>query len=93
MDTITFANGESYHCSFISTIPDGNTMTAFIALSEVTFSEAATIFSDQEMTSVMEYGSTRLVGYTTLQGLYVQPYGIQAVLKGGHDERRNQTNS
>lgn len=84
MDTIKFANGAVYDCSFLSTIPDG---TAFIALSGVDFSQVAQIFSNPSMTREMEYGENRLVGYTTLVMLGVQPYGIQAVLKGGHDER------
>lgn len=84
MDTIKFANGAVYDCSFLSTIPDG---TAFIALSGVDFSQVAQIFSNPSMTCEMEYGENRLVGYTTLVMLGVQPYGIQAVLKGGHDER------
>ena len=89
MDTIKFANGEIHSCSFLSTIPHGDTMTAFIALDGVTFAKAAEIYSNSAMTYVMEYGSFRLVGYTVLQGVYVQPYGIQAVLKGGYNERRN----
>ena len=87
MDNIKFANGAVYDCAFLSTIPDGNTHTAFIALSGVSFAEVASIFSDENMTREMEWGGYRLIGYTQLQGVYVQPYGIQAVLKGGHDER------
>lgn len=84
MDTIKFANGAVYDCSFLSTIPDG---TAFVALSGVDFAQAAQIFADASMTREMEYANYRLVGYTELVMLGVQPYGIQAVLKGGHDER------
>ena len=87
METIRFANGAVYDCSFLSTIPDGDTHTAFIALSGVTFAEAAQIFSDENMTRAMEWASYRLVGDTNLVNLSVQPYGIQATLKGGHDER------
>lgn len=87
MDTIKFANGAVYDCSFLSTIPNGNAMQAIIALDGVSFAEAATIFSNENMTREMEWGQYRLVGYTSLQGVYVQPYGIQAVLTGGHDER------
>lgn len=83
MDTIKFANGAVYDCSFLATVPSGR---AFIALVGVTFTEAAQIFSNPEMTLEMEWGDYRLVGYTTLEGLYFQPYGIQAVLVGGHDE-------
>lgn len=62
-------------------------MKAFIALSDVSFAEAAAIFSDENMTSEMEWANYRLVGYTNLLGVYVQPYGIQAILAGGHDEQ------
>lgn len=85
MDTIKFANGAVYDCSFLSTIPDGNTHKAFIALSGVSFAEAAAIFSDPEMTREMEWGAYRLMDYTELRGVIVQPYGIQAVLTGGYD--------
>lgn len=90
MDTIKFANGEVHQCSFLSTIPNGDTMQAFIALSDVTYVEAAEIFDDEETTAVMEYGDYRLVGYKLNKqsgGVYYTPYGIQAVLTGGHDER------
>lgn len=85
MDTIKFANGAVYDCSFLSTIPDGNTHKAFIALSGVSLAEAAAIFSDPEITREMEWGSYRLMDYTELRSLSVQPYGIQAVLAGGYD--------
>ena len=85
MDTIKFANGAVYECSFLSTLPEGK---AFIAIPGLSFAQAVQIFSDPNMTSVMEWGEYRLVGYTTLAGLYVQPYGIQAVLTGGHDEKK-----
>lgn len=78
MDTIKFANGAVYDCSFLSTIPDG---TAFVALSGVDFAQAAQIFSNSSMTREMEYANYRLVGYTELVMLGVQPYGIQAVLR------------
>lgn len=87
MDTIKFANGEVHNCSFLSTVPQGATNTAYIALDDVDFATAAAIFSDPEKTETMKYSEYRLVGYTNLNGLYVQPYGIQAVLTGGHDER------
>lgn len=89
MNTIKFANGAVYDCSFLSTIPNGSENEAIIALTDVDFPTAATVFSDKNMTSVMEWGSYRLVGYTNLIAVGVQPYGIQAVLRGGHDERIN----
>lgn len=91
MSTIKFADGVVYECAYLSTGPLGleETNTAFIALSGVTFAEAAVIFSDTEKTSEMEWGNYRLIGYTNLVGMSMQPYGPQAILKGGHDERRN----
>lgn len=84
---ITFANGEKHECSFAVTNPVEQ--SAFFALADVDFAGAARIFSDPEMTSTMETATRRFIGYTSLQMLYVQPYGIQAILKGGHDESIN----
>lgn len=62
-------------------------MQAIIAIDDADFAQAAAIFSDAEKTAIMEWGLYRLVGYTRLVSLSIHPYGIQAVLKGGHDER------
>lgn len=83
MSIIKFANGERHECSLCVT----NNGSAYVALADVDFAQAASIFSDLRKTSEMEYSNYRLIGYTTLQALSVQPYGIQAALKGGHDER------
>ena len=87
MDLIKFGNGAVYNCPFLSTIPDDGSMRAFIALDGVSFADAARIFSDENMTREMWWGGYRLIGYTQLEGVYVQPYGIQAVLRGGRNER------
>lgn len=84
MDTIRFANGEVHSCSFCATTPD----EAIIALDDVDFAQAAATFSDANKTSEMQFGDVRLVGYTQLVMLGIQPYGIQAVLRGGHNERQ-----
>lgn len=89
MDTIKFADGEIHKCGFLSTIPEGLTNTAFIALTDVDFATAAAIFSNPEKTNHMEYGNYVLVDYVNLIMISVQPYGIQAVLRGGYDEQRN----
>ena len=86
MDSIRFADGSIKSCSFLSTVPDGSSKTAYIALDDVDFAAAAAIFADQEKTRAMTFGNMRLIGYTELIMLGVQPYGIQAVLRGGHDE-------
>ncbi len=86
MDTVTFADGSAYNCTFLATTPSER--RAHIALSGVSFAEAAAIFSDGEKTCSIEWGNTLLVGYTQLTDLCQQPYGILATLLGGHDEPR-----
>lgn len=88
MDTITFANNEAHNCTFMSTIPEGNSNAAFIAIDDIEFVEAASLFSDNDKTSIMQWRDLKLVGYTNLTSISVQPYGIQAVLRGGHNEPR-----
>lgn len=85
MDTIRFANGDVYSCPYC--VSDSEAGTAFVALDEVTFAEAAVIFSDSNMTAEMEYYGRRLIGYTDLKYLMKESYGIKAFLAGGHDER------
>lgn len=80
MQTIKFSNGSTYNCSFCATIPDG---TAFIALDGVTWAQAAQVFSNPNNTRRMEYANYIMTGFTELVDLGKQPYGIQAVLKGG----------
>lgn len=89
MNTIRFANGEVHDCSFISTHRDGEVNKVVIALVDVSFSEAADIFSDPRRTSEMICGNLLMVDYIEPVMLGVQPYGIQAVLKGGYNERIN----
>lgn len=88
MDTIIFANNEVHSCTFMSTIPEGNSNAAFIAIDDIGFVEAASLFSDDDKTSIMQWRDLKLVGYTNLSSISVQPYGIQAVLRGGHNEPR-----
>lgn len=89
MDKIKIANGASYNCSFCATIPDG---TAFVALDTDDFSKAAQIFGNPNNTRRMEYGNYILTGFTELVDLGKQPYGIQAVLKGGTVTERSGIN-
>lgn len=79
METITFANGEQHNCTFFASTPD----TAYVAIDDVGFAAAAAVFSDPTKTARMEYGSRVMVGFTTLVAVAVQPYGTQAVLRGG----------
>ncbi len=81
--TIIFANGEAHHCSLCTTITEQQ--MAFIAIDDVTFAEAASIFSNPEMTSGMTYGNHYLKGYTNLLYVMQESFGTKACLTGGHD--------
>lgn len=80
MDKIKFANGEVHNCTFCASTPTD----AFFAINDVSFAAAAAIFSDTTKTARIECGDNAYIGYTTLVALAVQPYGSQAVLRGGH---------
>lgn len=79
MDKIKMANGASYDCTFCSAIPG----MAFVAIPGNDFARAAQIFGTASNTRRMEYGRYVMTGFTELVDLNVQPYGIQATLKGG----------
>lgn len=87
MDKIKFANGAVYDCASISTAPYTGFNKAIIALANITFAEAAAIFSDPNLTQEIEWGNYRLIGYTNLVAMSVESYGSQAILTGGHNER------
>lgn len=80
MDKIKFANGEEHSCTFCSTIPPTD---AFIAVDDIGFAEAASLFSDPSKTNRIEFADRVLTGYTRCFNLSVQPYGVQAALRGG----------
>ena len=84
-DEIKFANGAVYDCSYLATDGQG---TAWIVLDGLSIAESAAIFSNPDMTEVMEWGAYRLIGYTNLVFIMVDQNGVKCGLKGGHDERR-----
>lgn len=77
MDIIKFANGE-VHSGSVSAFGD----KAYIALSDVSFAEAAAILSDPEKTAIIEVGERVLTGYTNLLMLTAQEYGYEGSLRG-----------
>ena len=84
-DTIKFANGAVFDCSYLATDGQG---TAWIILDGLNIVESVSVFSNPDMTDVMEWGDYRLIGYTELVFVMVDRDGIKCGLKGGHDERR-----
>lgn len=80
MDTIQFGNGIVHECTKCNADNDGN---LYVAITGVTFEQAAALFSDASAIQELRYGSRVYYGYTTLRGLVVTPYGMQASLYGG----------
>ena len=84
MDTVKFANGDTYDCPAIYS--DG-TGKAFVILSNVSFVEAAQIATNTNMTSEFEWGGRRYIGFTHCQAISESPIGTQMILTGGHYEQ------
>lgn len=85
MDEIKFANGAVYDCAYLATDGQG---TAWIVLAGLDIAESVAVFSNPDMTAEMEWGAYRLIGYTELAFVMVDPnVGIKCGLKGGHDEK------
>ena len=84
-DTIKFANGICYECSYLATDGQG---TAWIILDGLDIAESVAVFSNSDMTERMEWGDYILTGYTNLVFVMVDNNGVKCGLKGGHDERR-----
>lgn len=79
MDEITFANGATFSCSFCAENPIDRVL--FVAISDVSFAEAAVVFSDPSLTQEISFAGSTYSGYTELLSLQVQPYGFQAALR------------
>lgn len=86
MELIQFADDSAYPCTFCVTSPDG---LAYVALGDTSWLEAAKVFSDESRTKEMRYGDMVMTGYTELCDLSTQPYGIQAILRGGTMQERS----
>lgn len=86
MDVIKMANGAVYDCAYLATDGQG---TAWIVLDGLAMAESASVLGDPELTSEMEWGDYRLIGYTTLTYMMLEPnVGVKCGLVGGHDERK-----
>lgn len=78
MDVYSFttASGQIYACPLLTVNPIANRM--FIAVSDLNFAEAAALFSNQEEMSSITYAGKTYTGYTQLDYMMQEPYGIKA---------------
>ena len=85
MDEIKMANGAVYDCSYLATDGQG---TAWIVLDGLDMAESAAILGNPDITAEMEWNGFRLIGYTELAFMMLEPnVGVKCGLKGGHDEK------
>lgn len=78
MITFTTASGAEYSCPYLSTINVMGKDIMYIAVDELTFPEAAALFSNSEEMKHIEYADYILEGYTHLDFLAQETYGIKA---------------
>ena len=85
MDGIKFADGTVMECSYLATDGQGS---LWIVLNGLDPAESVSILSDTDKTEEMEWNGYRLIGYTNLTFVMIDPnVGSKCCLKGGHDER------
>lgn len=76
--TFKTASGKEYECPYFSTFNVNGTDIMYISVSDKTMAEAVCIFSDASEMSHIEYGNSVADGYTQLEFLKKESYGIRA---------------
>lgn len=78
MDVYSFktASGNVYACPLFTVNERANRM--FIAVSDLSFAEAAALFSNQDEMSSLTYAGKTYTGYTQLDYMMQEGYGIKA---------------
>lgn len=72
------ASGKEYHCVFFSVLPQMNIM--YIGVPDMTWSEASVLFQDESEMSHLTYAGQSVDGYTHLDYIMQEPYGLKAQL-------------
>lgn len=76
--TFKTASGAEYHCPYLSTITMQGQDIMYISVDELTFTEAAALFSNPNEMCHIEYADYVLDGYTHLDFMAQETYGIKA---------------
>lgn len=72
------ASGKEYTCPFFSTLP--NLGLAYVAVSDLSWAEASALFGDETEMAHLEYAGQSVDGYTHLDYIMQEPYGLKAQL-------------
>ena len=76
--TFTTTSGKKYECPFFSTIPQMG--IAYIGVSGMTWAEASALFQDESEMAHLTYAGQSVDGYTHLDYIMQEPYGLKAQL-------------
>ena len=76
--TFKTASGAEYPCPFFSTLPQMG--IAYVAVSGLTWAEASALFQDEAEMAHLTYGGRTADGYTHLDYIMQEPYGLKAQL-------------
>lgn len=76
--TFKTTSGKEYPCTFFSTIPQMG--IAYIAVSGMTWGEASLLFQNEEEMAHLTYAGQSVDGYTHLDYIMQEPYGLKAQL-------------
>ena len=83
MYQIVLNDGSKYDCYFCVSSEESG---VFITIQNLDFPNSAMIFSNPNLTSIIETPAKKLIGYTNLIFIRNSPNGILIHLEGGHDE-------
>lgn len=72
------ASGKEYPCTLFSTLPQMG--IAFVGVPDMTWAEASALFQNEEEMAHLTYAGRTADGYTHLDYIMQEPYGLKAQL-------------
>lgn len=76
--TFKTASGAEYPCPFFSTLPQMG--IAYVAVSGMTWADASALFQNEQEMAHLTYAGQTIDGYTHLDYIMQEPYGLKAQL-------------
>ena len=72
------ASGKEYSCAFFSELPPMGVL--YVGVSDMTWAEASALFQDEAEMAHLTYAGRSADGYTHLDYIMQEPYGLKAQL-------------
>ena len=76
--TFKTASGKEYPCPFFATLPQMGII--FVGVSDMSWAEASALFQDETEMAHLTYAGRSVDGYTHLDYIMQEPYGLKAQL-------------